>query len=141
MRLLLAVVFAIALVGATAPETRFSVTLSLDDTAHAGGRLLLFAEAATAENATSDAVDVRGPGDRVAVAACDIPDFGPDRRVTIDTQESGRNNRISWKTGGLGPQSELRIRPDANGRPPPAEPPSLATRRPSSTFLVKGRQD
>jgi hypothetical protein len=88
MRLLLAAIFAFALVGATAPETRFSVTLSLDNTAHAGGRLLLFAEAATAENATSDAVDVRGPGDRVAVAACDIPDFGPDRRVTIDTPES-----------------------------------------------------
>ncbi|MFZ3483535.1 alpha/beta hydrolase [Sphingomonas sp. 3-13AW] len=88
MRLLLAPIFAFALIGTTTPETRFSVTLARDDTGHAGGRLLLFAEAATAENATFDAVDIRGPGDRIAVAARDITDFGPDRRVTIDTEES-----------------------------------------------------
>jgi hypothetical protein len=88
MRLLLAPIFAFALVGAMVPETRFSVTLSLGDAGNAGGRLLLFAEPATAENARSDAVDALGPSDSVAVAARAITDFGPDRRVTIDTQEN-----------------------------------------------------
>lgn len=73
------------LIGAAQPELRFAVTLQSDLAKDASGRLLLFAAPATSETMTRDAVDLeRGEG--VSVAARDVPGFGADRSVTIDTR-------------------------------------------------------
>jgi uncharacterized protein (DUF2141 family) len=84
---------AIALMGAAAPEARIAVTIPPGLDSRSGGRLLVFAEAATPQNAQADAVDVGDPGAKVTVAARDVVDFGPGRRVTIDTDE------IAFPTG------------------------------------------
>lgn len=88
MRRMLIPVASLALLGATMPETRFVVTLPPALAADAGGRPLIFAESATANNETADAVDV---GDRdehaVSVTARDLAGFGTDRAATIDTEE------------------------------------------------------
>ncbi|WP_404712244.1 alpha/beta hydrolase [Sphingomonas sp. MMS24-J13] len=88
MRLFLAPIFAPALLGAAMPETRFTVTLPATLAADAGGRLLLFAEPATPENANADAVDTDASDKNgVSIAACDVMGFGAARSVTIDTQQ------------------------------------------------------
>lgn len=84
---------ALCLVAAALPETRIVVTLPADLEASAGGRLLIFAEPATATNAAMDAVDLDAPEARVAVAGRDLSDFSPDRRATIDT------NDVAFPTG------------------------------------------
>jgi pimeloyl-ACP methyl ester carboxylesterase len=85
MRLFLASVFAIGLLGATLPETRIAVSLPPGFAGDASGRLLLFAEPATSENANTDSVDI--DSDAVSIAARDVGGFGGARTVTIDTQE------------------------------------------------------
>jgi pimeloyl-ACP methyl ester carboxylesterase len=89
MRLFLAPVFASALLGATTPETRVAVTLPPGFAGDAGGRLLLFAKLATPKNLNDDAVDIGYPDKtEVSVAARDVAEFGAERTVTLDTQES-----------------------------------------------------
>jgi enterochelin esterase-like enzyme len=78
---------AFCLMGAALPEARIVVTLPPDAETAAGGRLLVFAEPATAANAAVAAVDVGDPIAKVAVAGRDVSDFGPDRRATIDTND------------------------------------------------------
>lgn len=85
VRLLLATGSALLLIGAATPELRFAVALSPALADDASGRLLLFAEPATSENATSSAVDLER-GHSVSVAAHDVTGFGPSRSVTMDTQ-------------------------------------------------------
>ena len=80
---------AFALLGATMPETRFTVTLPSAVAEDAGGRLLLFAEPATPDNATSEVVDVGGPDHPVvSVAARDLVGFGKVRIAAIDADEA-----------------------------------------------------
>lgn len=86
MRTFLALVAALPLVGAAIPETRFAVTLPSGAAQDAGGRLLVFAERATPENAGIDSVDLDADPHPVFVAARDVTRFGQDRIVTIDTQ-------------------------------------------------------
>ncbi|WP_419827750.1 alpha/beta hydrolase [Sphingomonas sp.] len=78
------------LAAASLPETRLAVTLPAGWNGDASGRLLLFAEPATAENAKADAVDTAefGGKDAVSVAARDVASFGAARSATIDTQET-----------------------------------------------------
>jgi enterochelin esterase-like enzyme len=78
------------LAAASLPETRVAVTLPAGWSGDASGHLLLFVEPATAENATTDAVDTAefGGKDAVSVAARDVASFGPARTVTIDTDET-----------------------------------------------------
>ena len=79
---------ALVLLGAAMPETQFTVTLPPALAEQAGGRLLLFAEPATPENAGADTVDI---GDfnhhAVSVAASDLAGFGKDHAVTINADE------------------------------------------------------
>ncbi|UAK23767.1 alpha/beta hydrolase-fold protein [Sphingomonas nostoxanthinifaciens] len=85
MRAVLAIL-ALALIGATAPETRVTVTLPPGIAGDAGGRLLLFVEPATAGNGSAGHVDVGDPASTgVSVAARDVSTFGTDRTITIDT--------------------------------------------------------
>jgi enterochelin esterase-like enzyme len=84
---------ALCLMGASLPETRIVVTLPTFVENGASGRLLVFAEPATATNAATDVVDVDDPDAKVAVAGLDVSDFGPDRRATIDT------NDVAFPTG------------------------------------------
>jgi hypothetical protein len=89
MRLILALIFAVMVSGAAMPETRFTVTLPESFVGDASGRLLLFVEPATSGDANAEAVDIGPPGqDTVSVAARDVAGFGPDRAITIDTQEA-----------------------------------------------------
>jgi len=83
-RLILALGSASLLIGAAEPEMRIAVTLQSDLAKDASGRLLVFAAPATSENMTSDAVDLERAGG-VSVAARDVPSFGANRSVTIDT--------------------------------------------------------
>lgn len=78
------------LAAASLPETRIAVTLPAGWNGDASGRLLIFAEPATADNAKTDAVDTAefGGKDAVSVAARDVATFGRDRTATIDTQET-----------------------------------------------------
>ena len=89
MRAFLLPVAALALISATMPETRFAVTLPSNVDKNTGGRLLLFLEPATPDNASTDAVDV-GNSERhaVSVAARDVAGFGENRVATIDTEET-----------------------------------------------------
>ncbi|MBO9725083.1 MAG: enterochelin esterase [Novosphingobium sp.] len=75
---------ALCLMGASLPETGIVVTLPTSVENGASGRLLVFAEAATAANAATDVVDVDDPDAKIAVAGFDVSDFGPDRRATVD---------------------------------------------------------
>lgn len=86
MRTLIVAAAALALTGATRLETRFTVTLSPTLMETASGRLLIFAEPATPDNATKDSVDVGGP-DRSAVwvAARDVPGLSRAGAAVIDT--------------------------------------------------------
>ena len=89
MRALWLATSAIALLGDAVPETRFTVTLPPTVAQHAHGRLLLFAEPATAGNATADTVDIGDPDwPDVFVAARDLDSFGTARAVTIDTGQT-----------------------------------------------------
>jgi hypothetical protein len=90
---LIFVVPALCLMGAAHPETRIAVTLPTGIDSTASGRLLVFAERVTAGNASASAVDIGNPQAKVAVAARDVSDFGPDRRATIDT------NDVAFPTG------------------------------------------
>ena len=85
MRIFLALLPALTLLGATLPETRVAVTLPDGFAADASGRLLLFAQPATPENANTDAVDMDSDG--TSVAARDVDGFGPQRTAMLDTQE------------------------------------------------------
>lgn len=108
---LLFFVLALCLTGATLPETRVVVTLPADAETGAGGRLLVFAEPATATNASTD-VDVGDPEAKVAVAGRDVSDFGPDRRATVDT------NDVAFPTGFVSlPPGDYRVQVvlDRNG--------------------------
>jgi enterochelin esterase-like enzyme len=84
-RLVLASGLALFLIGAAAPDVRFAVTLAPALAEDASGRLLVFAAPATSENVRSDTIDLERGG-RVSVAARDVPSFGANRSVTIDTQ-------------------------------------------------------
>jgi hypothetical protein len=84
---LLFLVPALCLTGATLPETRISVTLPAAFETATGGRLLVFAEPATAENATADEVELGDPQAGVAVSGRDVAAFGADRRAVIDTDD------------------------------------------------------
>jgi len=74
---------------ASLPETRITVTLPDGWQGDASGRLLVFAEPATAKNADAKDIDTAefGSSAGVSVAARDVEGFGADRRVLIDTQE------------------------------------------------------
>ena len=85
MHRLLISLLAVPLLEATLPETRFTVSLTPSIEGDAHGRLLIFAEPVTTANANATSIDV-GPDD-VAVAARDVPGFGEEHSVTIDTQE------------------------------------------------------
>lgn len=78
--------FALALTGASDPETRLTVALAPEvASADNAGRLLIFAEPATPENSNADAVDFGRPGSKnVSVAARDVTSFGAGGRVTVD---------------------------------------------------------
>jgi enterochelin esterase-like enzyme len=70
------------------PETRVRVTLPAGWTGDASGRLLVFAEPATADNAKDSEIDSAAFRPKpVSVAARDVASFGQDRAVLIDTQE------------------------------------------------------
>lgn len=87
-KLLILPLLAAALGGAALPETRLTVTLPVDLAADARGRLLVFAEPATAANAGADEVDTDAANrNGVAVAARDVAGFGADRSVTIDLSQ------------------------------------------------------
>ena len=89
MRLVLVPVLAFALLGAAMPETRFIVTLPSGFAGDAGGRLLLFAEPATPDNANAGEVDTDvSARNGVSVAGRDVAGFGPARAITIDTAEN-----------------------------------------------------
>jgi hypothetical protein len=85
MRPPLTLIFAIAFLGATPPDPRIAVTLSSGCAGDASGRILLFAEPATPQNANTDIVDIGGG---VAVAARDIAGFGPARSVALDMRDT-----------------------------------------------------
>jgi hypothetical protein len=89
---LLALVAAPAVAGvAAAPiaETRVQVTLPPGWADDASGRLLLFAEPATAQNAADTEIDSAAFRPKpVSVAARDVASFGTGRAVLIDTQET-----------------------------------------------------
>ena len=89
MRLLLLFVAVPALLGAALPETRFAVTVSSELAADARGRLLLFAEPLTPQNATADEVDTDA-SDRngVSLAARDVTNFGPTHIITLDARNT-----------------------------------------------------
>jgi hypothetical protein len=102
MRLIPTIAAAFALLGATMPETPFVVTLPWDFKPEAKGRLLLFAEPATPENANDDAVDVGRPDrSNVSVAARDVAGFGTDRAVMIDTQDISFPRGFATATPGI----------------------------------------
>ncbi|MEE4453374.1 hypothetical protein V2S85_17105, partial [Novosphingobium resinovorum] len=84
---LMSVVPAFCLMGAALPDSRIAVTLPATVESAASGRLLVFAERVTAENASADAVDIGSPEAKVAVASREVSDFGPDRRAIIDTND------------------------------------------------------
>lgn len=85
---LMLVIPALCLTGTALPEGRVAVTLPADVNAAAGGRLLIFAEPATAANAVADDVDLGEPEAKVSVAGRDTSDFGPNRRAVVDTNRS-----------------------------------------------------
>jgi pimeloyl-ACP methyl ester carboxylesterase len=67
----------------------------------AGGRLLLFAEPATSENANADEVDTDASDKNgVSIAACDVAGFGPIRTVTIDTRQLAFPQNFATKARG-----------------------------------------
>lgn len=84
---------AVCLMAAALPETRIVVTHPANEENGAGGRLLVFAEPATAANAATDIVDVGAPEAKVAVAGRDVWDFGPDRRAAVEM------NDVAFPTG------------------------------------------
>lgn len=87
-KLLILPLLAAALGGAALPETRLTVTLPADLAPDAHGRLLVFAEPATAANASADEVGSDASNrNGVAVAARVVAGFGPGRSVTIDLSE------------------------------------------------------
>lgn len=89
LRILIAPISGIALLGAAMPETRLAVSLPAGLAKEAGGRLLVFVEPATPENASADTIDIGDPdNDGVSVAARDVTGFGAERLVTIDAQET-----------------------------------------------------
>jgi hypothetical protein len=76
------------LAAAPLPETRIEVTLPAGWTGDASGRLLIFAEPATPDNAADTEIDSAAFRPRpVSVAARDVASFGSARSVLIDTQE------------------------------------------------------
>lgn len=88
MRLLLLAAALPTMLGATIPETRIAVTLPATIAPDASGRLLLFAQPATAETANTPDVDTDAADhDGVAVAARDVSGFGPARTVLLDASE------------------------------------------------------
>ncbi len=89
MRLLLLAIALPTLLGATTPETRFTVTLPPSFANDPAGRLLLFAAPATTENARATEVDTdTSDHDGVSVAARDVTGFGPEHAVTLDARET-----------------------------------------------------
>jgi len=87
---LLAVLAAAPAVAAPLPETRIAVTLPAGFTGATSGRLLVFAEPATPQNADAKSIDTAefGSSEAVSVAARDVAGFGPAHHVLIDTQET-----------------------------------------------------
>lgn len=93
---------AFALMGATSPGPRVSVTMLASPGPRPSGRLLIFVEPATAANADSDTVDIGDPGaSDVSVAARDVTDLDALGSVTIDTSE----NAYPATFGGRGPSA------------------------------------
>jgi hypothetical protein len=104
-------VYSLCLMGATLPETRVAVSLPQAFGEGMSGRLLVFVEPATPENANVDTVDIGDAGGTVSVAARDVAGFGPDRTVTIDTQETAFPNGATLAPGAYRLQAVL----DRNG--------------------------
>ncbi|MBW6528527.1 enterochelin esterase [Sphingomonas sp. RHCKR7] len=82
----LLVLAAMALIGATKPADRVTVTLPRALAADAGGRLLLFAAPLRAGADAPSMVDLDAAG--VVVAGSDVAGFGRDRRAEIDTAKA-----------------------------------------------------
>lgn len=88
MRPLLLSIAVQALLGAAMPETRFAVILPSDLAEDAGGRLLLFAEPATLQNATANEVDTDASDrNHVSLVAREVTGFGTKRTVTLDARD------------------------------------------------------
>jgi hypothetical protein len=78
-----------ALLGATTPETRITVTLPATLGNDESGRLLFFAEPGTPQTVSATEVDTdTSDRDGVSVAAREVTGFGTARTVTLDAQET-----------------------------------------------------
>jgi uncharacterized protein (DUF2141 family) len=91
MTKLLLAAAALLLLTAAAPETRMTVALPAGWQGDAAGRLLVFAKPVKPGDTTNDAAEVDTAPfapQAVSIAARDIATFGPERSVSIDTQQT-----------------------------------------------------